>query len=66
MTIPRGEKEAEVEVSGRRVRLTNLEKPFWPELGITKRDLLEYYAEISRFLLPHLADRAMVMKRYPN
>jgi bifunctional non-homologous end joining protein LigD len=66
MIIPSGLKEAEVDIGGKRVRLTNLEKPFWPELGITKRDLLEYYAEISRFLLPHLADRAMVMKRYPN
>jgi bifunctional non-homologous end joining protein LigD len=48
------------------VRLTNLKKPFWPELGITKRDLLQYYADVSPALLPHLQDRAMVMKRYPN
>jgi bifunctional non-homologous end joining protein LigD len=66
MTIPPDGKEAELEIDGKLVRLTNLEKPFWPEFGITKRDLLEYYVEISRFLLPHLADRAMVMKRYPN
>ncbi|HOQ48141.1 MAG TPA: non-homologous end-joining DNA ligase [Bryobacteraceae bacterium] len=52
---------------GRRtVRLTNLDKPFWPELGITKRDLLQYYADISGVLIPHIRDRAMVMKRYPN
>jgi bifunctional non-homologous end joining protein LigD len=48
------------------VKLTNLEKIFWQDLGITKRELLEYYAAISPVLLPHLADRAMVMKRYPN
>jgi bifunctional non-homologous end joining protein LigD len=66
MTIPSEEKEIELEIGGHRVRLTNLEKPFWPELGITKRDLLQYYADVSRYLLPHLADRAMVMKRYPN
>ena len=48
------------------VQLTNLDKVFWPELGLTKRDLLRYYAEISTALLPHLEDRAMVMKRYPN
>lgn len=48
------------------VRLTNLRKPFWKKLGITKRDLLQYYADVSQWLLPHLADRAMVMKRYPN
>jgi bifunctional non-homologous end joining protein LigD len=48
------------------VQLTNLRKIFWPELGLTKRDLLQYYADVSPVLLPHLQDRAMVMKRYPN
>ena len=51
---------------GRDVQVTNLAKQFWPELGILKRDLLIYYAEVARWLLPHLADRAMVMKRYPQ
>ena len=55
-----------VRVDGRLVQLTNLGKVFWPELGLTKRELLEYYTEISAVLLPHLAGRAMVMKRYPN
>jgi bifunctional non-homologous end joining protein LigD len=50
----------------REVRLTNLDKPFWPELGVTKRDLLQYYLDVAPALLPHLRDRAMVMKRYPN
>jgi bifunctional non-homologous end joining protein LigD len=50
----------------RDVRLTNLKKPFWPDLGITKRDLLQYYVDVAPALLPHLRDRAMVMKRYPN
>ncbi len=48
------------------VTLTNLRKPFWPELGITKGDLLQYYADVAPALLPHLRDRAMVMKRYPE
>ncbi len=48
------------------VALTNLRKIFWPELGKTKRDLLLYYDAISHALLPHLKDRATVMKRYPN
>jgi bifunctional non-homologous end joining protein LigD len=48
------------------VQLTNLRKVFWPELGLTKRDLLQYYTDVSSALLPHLKDRAMVMKRYPN
>jgi bifunctional non-homologous end joining protein LigD len=51
---------------GREVRLTNLRKLFWPALGITKGDLLQYYADVSDALLPHLHDRAMVMKRYPH
>jgi bifunctional non-homologous end joining protein LigD len=58
--------QAEVTINGRTVKLTNLGKPFWPELGITKGDLLRYYAEVAPVLLPHLNDRAMVMKRYPN
>ena len=48
------------------MRLTNLAKPFWPADGITKGDLLQYYADLGPVLLPHLRDRAMVMKRYPN
>jgi len=50
----------------REVHLTNLRKLFWREPRITKRDLLQYYADVARWLLPHLRDRAMVMKRYPN
>jgi bifunctional non-homologous end joining protein LigD len=64
--IPRGRSEAEVRVEGRAIRLTNLAKPFWPELGITKRDLLQYYADVAWAVLPHVTGRAMVMKRYPN
>jgi bifunctional non-homologous end joining protein LigD len=64
--IPRGADRLEVELDGRRVALTNLEKVFWPELGLTKGDLLRYYAVVAPALLPHLADRAMTMKRYPH
>ena len=55
-----------VRVDDRTVKLTNLEKVFWPEENITKGDLIQYYAEIAPALLPHLKDRAMVMKRYPH
>jgi bifunctional non-homologous end joining protein LigD len=58
--------DAIVRVGSHVVQLTNLDKVFWPELGLTKRDLLRYYADVSAALLPHLEDRAMVMKRYPN
>jgi bifunctional non-homologous end joining protein LigD len=64
--IPKDARDLEVTVDGRAFRLTNLQKPFWPELGITKGDLLRYYVDISPYLLPHLVSRAMVMKRYPN
>jgi bifunctional non-homologous end joining protein LigD len=64
--IPRTADNAVVEADGREVRLTNLPKPFWKEPLITKGDLLRYYARIAPALLPHLKDRAMVMKRYPH
>lgn len=66
LEIPRDQSEVEVALPEGKVRLTNLHKLFWPELGITKRDLIQYYVDISPVLLPHLVNRAMVMKRYPN
>jgi bifunctional non-homologous end joining protein LigD len=65
-TIPRNSEDVVVEAEGRPVKLTNVNKLFWPELKITKGDLLQYYADVSRWLIPHLTDRAMVMKRYPH
>jgi bifunctional non-homologous end joining protein LigD len=64
--IPIDETAVELKVGAKRVKLTNLDKLFWREAGITKRDLLQYYADVAPALLPHLRDRAMVMKRYPN
>jgi bifunctional non-homologous end joining protein LigD len=64
--IPERVKDAELTVDGGTVKLTNLQKIFWPKLRLTKRDLLQYYADVSPWLLPHVKDRAMVMKRYPN
>ena len=55
-----------LEVDGREVRVTNLDKPFWPDEGITKGDLIQYYADVAPLLLPHIRNRAMVMKRYPH
>jgi bifunctional non-homologous end joining protein LigD len=52
---------------GRRiVRFSNLDKPFWPEEGITKGDLLDYYRAVAPVLVPHLRDRPFTMKRYPD
>src|SRR5256885_14342339 len=64
--IPADTDNVELAVAGREVRLTNLRKPFWPELGVTKGDLIQYYADVAPVLLPHIRDRAMVMKRYPH
>jgi bifunctional non-homologous end joining protein LigD len=66
VVLPREGETADARVGTHSVHLTNLSKPFWPDLGLAKRDLLQYYADVARVLLPHLRDRAMVMKRYPN
>jgi len=66
VVIPTDTNEIRLRFGAQEVRLTNLRKLFWKNLGITKRDLLQYYADVSPWLLPHLQDRAMVMKRYPN
>jgi bifunctional non-homologous end joining protein LigD len=64
--IPSDTTEVTLVVDSREVRLSNLRKPFWPERGITKGDLIQYYADVAPVLLPHIRDRAMVMKRYPH
>jgi bifunctional non-homologous end joining protein LigD len=66
ITVPRDRDNVVLTVDAHDVRLTNLRKVFWPELGLTKGDLLQYYAKVADVLLPHLRDRAMVMKRYPH
>jgi len=48
------------------VMLTNLSKPFWPDDGYTKGDLVAYYLEIAPYLLPHLNDRRLTLTRYPD
>ena len=66
LIIPRDQDNVVLTVGGKEVRLTNLRKIFWPELKLTKGDLLQYCADVSGMLLPHIRDRAMVMKRYPH
>ena len=66
LLIPRDQDTVVAGIDGREVRLTNLRKIFWTDLGLTKRDLLQYYLDVSDVLLPHVRDRAMVMKRYPH
>src|SRR6266542_5845190 len=64
--IPRDQDNVVLTIGGKEVRLTNLRKIFWPDLALTKGDLLQYYASVAGVLLPHIRDRAMVMKRYPH
>ena len=66
IVLPRDVDNVHLKVDGKEVRLTNLRKIFWPGLGLTKGDLLQYYADVADVLLPHVRDRAMVMKRYPH
>jgi bifunctional non-homologous end joining protein LigD len=66
IVIPRDRDNAILTVERKEVRLTNLRKIFWSELGLTKGDLLQYYADVAAVLLPHIRDRAMVIKRYPH
>src|SRR2546423_1150073 len=55
-----------IKVSSDVIHLTNLDKVYWPDEGYTKGDLIRYYYEISKYILPYLKDRPLIMKRYPN
>ncbi len=59
-------REVTTEVNGHRLKFTNLDKVWFPKDGWKKRDLLEFYDRVSPWLLPHLKDRPLSMKRYPN
>lgn len=56
----------EVEVAGRRLRVTNLDKVLWPETGFTKGEMLDYYQAVAATLLPHLAGRPLTLHRFPD
>ena len=55
-----------VEIEGRRLRLTNLDKLLWPEAGRTKAWLIEYYTRIAPVLVPHLESRPLTLRRFPD
>jgi bifunctional non-homologous end joining protein LigD len=55
-----------VEIAGRKLSLSNLEKDLYPAYGFTKAHILEYYRRIANVILPHLQDRALTLKRYPE
>jgi len=55
-----------VDVQGRKLKLSNLEKVLYPAAGFTKGQVIDYYIRIAPFLIPHLAGRPLTMKRYPE
>ncbi len=57
---------AEVDIEGRRLRLSNLDKVLYPRIGFTKAQVIDYYRRIAPVLLPHLRNRPLTLKRYPN
>ena len=59
-------KETELLIAGRRLPVSNLDKVFYPKTGFTKGDVIKYYVRIAPVLLPHLKDRPLTLKRYPN
>jgi bifunctional non-homologous end joining protein LigD len=60
------QEEAALEVDGRQLKFTNLNKVFYPREGYTKRDVINYYDSVAELILPHLKDRPLSLKRYPN
>jgi bifunctional non-homologous end joining protein LigD len=56
----------DVEIEGRQLKLSNLDKVLYPEAGYTKGQVIDYYTRISSALLPHLVRRPLTLKRYPN
>ncbi len=59
-------RERPAEAEGGKVKLSNLDKLFWADLGITKGDLIDYYTAVAEVLVPHLRERPFTMRRYPD
>ena len=58
--------ETELRIGGRTLPVSNLGKIFYPKVGFTKGQVIDYYVRVSKWLLPHLKDRPLTLKRYPN
>jgi bifunctional non-homologous end joining protein LigD len=66
MSLDSGRRGVRVEIEGRELKLTNLDKVLYPKRGFTKRQVIDYYARIASTLAPHLRGRPLTLKRYPD
>jgi bifunctional non-homologous end joining protein LigD len=64
--LPEGKKQVEMTIEGHKLKFTNLNKVYWPDEGITKGNMLNYYAAISPYILPYLKDRPQSLNRNPD
>jgi bifunctional non-homologous end joining protein LigD len=64
--LPRDKEEISLTIDGHRLKFTNLNKIWFPREGYMKRDIINYYDAVSGLILPHLKDRPLSLKRYPN
>lgn len=64
--VPPKVKEITVRIEGQPLKFTNLDKIWYPKEKITKREVLNYYDAVAQYLVPHLRDRPLSLKRYPN
>ena len=58
--------EQRVEIDGRQLKVTNLDKVLYPEAGFTKAEVIDYYVRVASAMLPHIADRGLTLRRYPD
>ena len=59
-------KKEQIEVEGRELTISNLDKVFYPESGYTKGQVIAFYSQIAEAIIPHLRDRPLTLKRYPD
>jgi len=59
-------REQLVEIEGRQLKVTNLDKVLYPETGFTKAEIIDYYVRVAPAMLPHISDRGITLRRYPN
>jgi bifunctional non-homologous end joining protein LigD len=64
--MPAERTETTVEIDGRRLKVSNLQKVLYPETGFTKAEIIDYAVRVAPTMLPHIADRGLTLRRYPN